>query len=114
MNSNISSDRRTNTFAELLNRVREGKITDEDEVTLKTRVTTLNDPNHFTDALHVYGTNQQADQYNATMLQHLSTPTYVIQSSDNTRDRETRQVKISLDGRKTHRYRRTTNPLNHS
>ena len=87
-------------FAELLNRVREGKITDEDEVTLKTRVTTLNDPNHFTDALHVYGTNQQADQYNATMLQHLNTPKYVIQSSDITRDRETRQVKISLDGKK--------------
>ena len=87
-------------FAELLNRVREGKITDKDEVTLKTRVTTLNDPNHFTDALHVYGTNQQADQYNATMLQRLNTPRYVIQSSDNTRDRETRQVKISLDGKK--------------
>ena len=34
------------------------------------------------------------------MLQKLDTPKYVIQSSDITRDRETRQVKISLDGKK--------------
>ena len=87
-------------FAQLLNRVREAKITENDETILKTRVTTLDDPDHFTDALHVYGTNQQADQYNATMLQKLDTPKYVIQSSDITRDRDTRQVKISLDGKK--------------
>ena len=87
-------------FAQLLNRVQEAKITENDETILKARVTTLNDPDHFTDALHVYGTNQQADQYNATMLQKLDTPKYVIQSSDITRDRDTRQVKISLDGKK--------------
>ena len=52
-------------FAQLLNRVREAKITENDETILKARVMTLNDPDHFTDALHVYGTNQQADQYNA-------------------------------------------------
>ena len=34
------------------------------------------------------------------MLQKLDTPKYVIQSSDITRDRDTRQVKISLDGKK--------------
>ena len=87
-------------FAQLLNSVREGKITEHDETTLKARVTTLDDPHHFTDALHVYGTNQQADQYNAAMLQKLNTPKYVIQSSDITRDRDTRQVKISLDRKK--------------
>ena len=87
-------------FAQLLNRVREAKITENDETILKARVTTLDDPDHFTDALHVYGTNQQADQYNATMLQKPDTPKYVIQSSDITRDRDTRQVKISLDGKK--------------
>ena len=86
-------------FAQLLNRVREAKITEHEETTLKARVTTLDDPDHFTDALHVYGTNQQADQYNAAMLQKLDTPKYVIQSSDITRDRDTRQVKISLDGK---------------
>ena len=87
-------------FAQLLNRVREAKITQHDETTLKSRVTTLDHPDHFTDALHVYGTNQQANQYNAAMLQKLHTPKYVIQSSDITRDRDTRQVKISLDGKK--------------
>ena len=83
-----------------LNRVREAKITEHDETTLKARVTTLYDPHHFTDALHVYGTNQQADQYNAAILQKLNTPKYFIQSLDITRDRDTRQVKISLDGKK--------------
>ena len=34
------------------------------------------------------------------MLQKLNTPKYVIQSSDITRDGDTRQVKISLDGKK--------------
>ena len=34
------------------------------------------------------------------MLQKFDTPKYVIQSSDITRDRDTRQVKISLDGKK--------------
>ena len=57
----MSSDR-DQYFAELLNRVREAQITDQDEATLKTRITTLDDPNHFIDALHVYGTNEQTDQ----------------------------------------------------
>ena len=34
------------------------------------------------------------------MLHKLNTPKYVIHSSDITRDREMRQVKISLDGKK--------------
>ena len=34
------------------------------------------------------------------MLQKLNTPNYAIQSSDITRDRDMRQVKISLDGKK--------------
>ena len=83
-----------------MNRVREAKITEHDETTLKARITTLDDPDHFTSALHVYRTNQQADQYNAAMLQKLDMPKYVIQSSDITRDRDTRQVKITLDGKK--------------
>ena len=41
------SDRKINTLLNFYNRVREAKMTDEDEATLKTRVTTLDDPNHF-------------------------------------------------------------------
>ena len=47
-------------FAQLLNRVREAQITDDDESTLKQRVTMLDNPEHFTDALHVCGTNNQS------------------------------------------------------
>ena len=67
---------------------------------LKARVTTLDDPNHFTDALHVYGTNQQTDQYNSIMLQKLTTCKLIIRSSDITKDRNTGQVEISLEGKK--------------
>ena len=76
-------------FAQLLNRVREVQITEDDEATLKQRVNTLDDPEHFTDALHVYGTNHLTDQYNATMLQKLTTHKHIIKSSDIMKDRNT-------------------------
>ena len=84
-------------FAQLLNRVCKAEITPDDEITLKQRVTVLDDPNHFTDALHVYGTNHQTDQYNSTMLQKLTTQKYIIKSSDMTKDRNMAQVNISLE-----------------
>ena len=87
-------------FAQLLNRVRAAELTEDDEIMLKQRVTTLDDPNHFTDALHVYGTNHQTDQYNSIMLQKLTTRKHVISSSDITKDRNTGQVEISLEGKK--------------
>ena len=87
-------------FTQLLSRVREDQITDEDEATLKTRVTTLDDPNHFIDALNVYGTNEQTGEYNSTMLQKLNTSKYTIKSSDIAKDMDTRQVNLSLEGKK--------------
>ena len=87
-------------FAQLLNRIREAQITDDDDAVLKQRVTTLDDPAHFTDALHVYGTNNQTDQYNSTMLHKLTTHKYIIKSSDITKDRNTSQVQVSLEGKK--------------
>ena len=87
-------------FAQLLNRVREAQIMEDDETTLKQRVTTLDDPEHFADALHVYGTNHQTDQYNSTMLQKLTTFKHIIKSSDITKDRNTHQVEVSLEGKK--------------
>ena len=87
-------------FAQLFNRVREAQITEDDEAALKQRVTTLDDPEHFADALHVYGTNHQTDQYNSTMLQKLTTFKHIIKSSDITKDRNTHQVELSLEGKK--------------
>ena len=87
-------------FAQLLNRVREAQITEDDEAALKQRVTTLDDPEHFADALHVYGTNHQTDQYNSTMLQKLTTFKHIIKSSDIAKDRNTHQVEVSLEGKK--------------
>ena len=87
-------------YAQLLNRVREAQITEDDEAALKQRVTTLDDPEHFADALHVYGTSHQTDQYNSTMLQKLTTFKHIIKSSDITKDRNTHQVELSLEGKK--------------
>ena len=87
-------------FAQLLNRVHEAQMTEDDEITLRKRITTLDNPNHFTDALHVYDTNHQTDQYNSIMLHKLTTHKHIIRSSDITKDRNTRQVEISLEGKK--------------
>ena len=87
-------------FAQLLSRVREAQIMEDDEAALEHRVTTLDDPEHFADALHVYGTNHQTDQYNSTMLQKLTTFKHIIKSSDITKDRNTHQVEVSLEGKK--------------
>ena len=87
-------------FVELLNRVRIAKINEDDEALLKSRITTLQDPNHFVDALHVYGTNEQADRYNSAMLEKLNAPRYCIKSSDIRKDKDTRQVTINLHGKK--------------
>ena len=87
-------------FAQLLNRVLEAQIREDDEAVLKQRVTTLDDPEHFADALHVYGTNHQTDQYNSTMLHKLTTFKHIIKSSDITKDRNTHQVEVSLEGKK--------------
>ena len=87
-------------FDQLLNRVHEAQIMEDDEAALKQRVTTLDDPEHFADALHVYGTNHQTDQYNSTMLQKLTTFKHIIKSSDITKDRNTHQVEVSLEGKK--------------
>ena len=67
---------------------------------MKQIVTTLDDPSHFTDALHVYGTNQQTDQYNSIMLHKLTTYKHIIKSSDIRKDRNTGQVELSLEGKK--------------
>ena len=87
-------------FAKLLNRIRKAQLTEDDEAILKQRVTTLDDPKHFTDALHVYGTNQQTDQYNFIMLQKLTTCKHIIKSSDIRKDWNTCQVELSLEGKK--------------
>ena len=91
---------RDKQFADLLNHVRLANISEADEIILKMRTTTLDDPNHYIDALHVYGTNEQADQYNSSMLDKLHTNKYSIKSSDITKDSHTRQLTINLEGKK--------------
>ena len=88
------------TFADLLNCVRIAEITEDDEAILRTIVVTINDPNHFTEALHVYGTNDQAEIYNSSMLQRLQSQKYSISSHDVSKDTDTKQVKINLHGKK--------------
>ena len=87
-------------FAQLLKRIHQAQINENDEEILKQRVTTLDDPMHFTDALHVYGTNQQTDQYNSIMLQKLTTCKHTIKSSNIRKDKNTHQVELSLEGKK--------------
>ena len=93
------------TFADLLNCVRIAEITADDEAILRTRVVTIDDPNHFTEALHVYGTNEQAEMYNTSFNAAESSVTEVfnIQSHDVSKDSDTRASKNQFSWKETHR-----------
>ena len=87
-------------FAACLNRVRTATITEEDDQLLQSRVIAPNDPCRFIDALQVFGTNKEADQYNSQRLNILRENTanviYTVYSSDSRTDRETQQLTFNL------------------
>ena len=87
-------------FAALLNRVRKAEITENDIAILQSRLVTPTDPKYFTDALHLFGTNTQADNHNTLTLGRLNSKIYQIPSDDIVQDRETRQISVNIQGKK--------------
>ena len=64
-------------YADILNRIRIGKVTDDDCSLLETRVRSMNDPDLPTDAMYVTCTNAAVKEVNDARLQSLSTE-YVV------------------------------------
>ena len=98
-------------FAALLNRLRTADMTPEDEQVLLTRVINPNDPAHYRDALHVYGTNNEADEYNRTMIETLSETIVTVKAHDIIRDKPSQQINERLQGRIDGLTRRNTGNL---
>ena len=99
------------TFAALLNRLRTADMTQEDEDILMTRVIHPDDPAHYRDALHVYGTNNEADEYNRTMIATLSETVVTVKAHDILRDKPSQQIDAKLQGRIEGLTRRNTGNL---
>jgi hypothetical protein len=69
-------------FAELLNRLREGKQTTEDIEALNQRKITKDAPNYPCDATHLFTNNRSVDTYNAQRIQMSKKPLYTFKAKD--------------------------------
>ena len=67
---------------------------------MNTRVISMDSPERYTDVLHVYGTNKEADKYNATMLHSLPSNIHALPCTDNRHDHETGQIQVDIVGKK--------------
>ena len=70
------------SYADMLNRIRIGKETEEDIELLKTRIRKQNDPEIMNekDAIYIFGTNNKVNQMNKKRLNMLKAETMVIQA----------------------------------
>ena len=82
-------------FAEILNNVRVGTLTDEDEQELKDLETT--DVSKFPqDTIHLFRTNELADLYNDEQLRKLPGPHVIIHCQDTKKDLHTNSVPVKV------------------
>ncbi|XP_066911415.1 uncharacterized protein [Clytia hemisphaerica] len=63
-----------NTFVNLLNNIRVGIMTEEDERILKSKLISQADPNYPWDALHLFAENSMVKAHNDIMIETLLTP----------------------------------------
>eukprot|EP00111_Clytia_hemisphaerica_P011124 TCONS_00032559-protein len=63
-----------NTFVNLLNNIRIGIITEEDERILRSKFISQDDPNYPWDVLHLFAENSMVKAHNDKMIESLSTP----------------------------------------
>lgn len=99
------------SFAALLNRLRTADLTQADEAVLLSRVITPGDPSHYVNALHVYGTNREADEYNREMIATLNEHIVTIKAHDIVRDKPVQQITGKLQERIEGLNRRNTGNL---
>jgi len=81
-------------FSELLNRLRIGQCTDDDEAILMTRIIKVDKENeqYPANVLHTFATNRECDEHNNFSLHRLGTKVYQINAIDSKLDRLTKSV----------------------
>ena len=70
------------TFINLLNNIRTGEITAEDEEILKSRFISPDDPSYPHDALHLFAENAPCDEHNQIKLNALQTQLHTVAALD--------------------------------
>ena len=103
----IMRQRDSRLFAEILNRLREGKHTEEDIRTLKGRLISENDPNYPSHAPHLFYQNKKVERFNKKVYDASCEEKFLIKASDFVIGAESEQMearllsKIPNDPRKT-------------
>ena len=69
-------------FIDLLNAVRVGKITHDDETLLQSKFIMKNDSNYPTDAIHIWAENDPVLKHNTAMLSNIEFPLYTLNAID--------------------------------
>ena len=69
-------------FAEMLNRLREGKHTEQDIVNLKQRIIEANNSNYPLDAPHLFTENEKVNKFNDRAHRSISGTKYTIKAHD--------------------------------
>ena len=94
----IMRQRGDGEFAKLLCRLRTASHTSQDIDTLKSRIIEDIDPNYPHESIHVYRLNVDVDEHNICKLKQLAPEDQhvVIPAIDNTKDKHTRQLDITM------------------
>ena len=69
-------------FPQLLNRCREGKISDDDAGILKKRIVSSNSSNYPNNALHIWAENVHVERHNAERLNMIHGPCVTLSAKD--------------------------------
>lgn len=78
----IMRQRESKEFAEMLNRLREGKHTEQDIVNLKQRMIEANNSNYPLDAPHLFTENEKVNKFNDRAHHSMSGTKYTIKAHD--------------------------------
>ena len=78
----VMRQRGDTVFIDLLNAVRVGKITHDDETLLQSKFIMKNDPNYPTDAIHIWAENDPVLKHNTFMLNNIEFPLYTLNETD--------------------------------
>ena len=70
------------SFAELLNRIREGNQTDDDIAELKNQIIDVNPENYPWEVPRLFTTNEKVDSYNTSIIHRSSNAVYTIKAKD--------------------------------
>lgn len=89
----IMRQKDSRVFAQILNRLREGKHTNDDLTTLKTRIIQTDIPDYPFSAPHLFLSNADVDHHNTYLMQHSTGQKFTIHAKDTLVENVSKQLK---------------------